>query len=75
MRSNDPKEAAMGRPASLSSGDRLGRVSRRSFRFPCGHVEDGDSVDRRTRVTERAVWVQCRACNVIGLLVARPGRR
>lgn len=65
----------MGHPASLSSVNQPGRSSRRSFRFPCGHVEGGGSVDRRMRVTERAVWVRCRACNVIGLLVARPGRR
>ncbi len=64
----------MGRPVSLSSVDRPGRAARQSFRFPCGHVEGGGSVDRRMRVTERAVWVRCRACNVIGLLVERPGR-
>ncbi len=65
----------MGRPASLSSGHRLGQAGRHSFRFPCGHVEGGDSVDRRMRVTERAVWVRCRACNLIGLIVARPNQR
>jgi hypothetical protein len=65
----------MGRPASLPTGNRLGRADRRSFRFPCGHVEGGDSVERRTHITERAVWVRCHACNVIGLLVASPSHR
>jgi hypothetical protein len=32
-------------------------------------------VDRRTRATERAAWVRCRACNVIGVLVRRTGQR
>ena len=65
----------MGRPASLSKGKRPGPTGRQSFRFPCGHVESGDSVDRRMRATERAAWVRCRACNVIGLLVRRMGPR
>jgi hypothetical protein len=75
MRSGDSKEAAMGRPASLSSGNRPGRAGRRSFRFPCGHVEDGASVDRRARGTEHALWVRCQACNVVALVVAKKGRR
>jgi hypothetical protein len=56
-------------------GKRTGPAGRQSFRFPCGHVESGDSVDRRTRATERAAWVRCRACNVIGVLVRRTGPR
>ena len=67
MRYGDPKEAAMGPPALLSGARRSGQAGRLSFRFPCGHVESGKSVDRRTRATGRAVWVRCRACNVIGL--------
>lgn len=63
----------MGRPASLPKGKRPGPTGRQSFRFPCGHVESADSVDRCTRVTERAAWVRCRACNVIALLVQRAG--
>jgi hypothetical protein len=65
----------MGRPAPLPRGKRPGPAGHQSFRFPCGHVESGDSVDRRTRATERAAWVRCRACNVIGLLVRRTGQR
>jgi len=65
----------MGRPASSANSNRPGQTGRRSFRFPCGHVEGCVSVDRRTRGNGRAVWVRCRACNVIGLVVARPDQR
>lgn len=71
----------MGRPATRfkssgpPKGSGPGRVTRRDFRFPCGHVEDGASLDRRMRTTDRAAWVRCHTCNVIGLLVAsRDGR-
>jgi hypothetical protein len=40
------------------------------FRFPCGHLEPGKSVERRLRLTEKAAWIHCRHCAVIALVVA-----
>ena len=39
------------------------------FRFPCGHVEEGKSVQRRLRLTPKAAWIGCRQCPVIALVV------
>jgi hypothetical protein len=38
------------------------------FRFPCGHVEAGTSIDTRVRQRGRATWVRCRRCNLIALV-------
>jgi hypothetical protein len=38
------------------------------FRFPCGHVEAGTSIDARVRLRRSAVWVRCRRCNLIALV-------
>ncbi len=65
----------MGRPHHSREANGPARPGARASAFPCGHVESGDSVDRRTRATERAAWVRCRACNVIGLVVRRTGQR
>ena len=41
------------------------------MRFPCGHTEPDTSAGRRVRTAEgRAVWISCRACNVIALVLA-----
>ena len=40
------------------------------MKFPCGHLQNARAVGRRTRQTARAVWVACRRCNVIALVVA-----
>jgi len=43
------------------------------FRFPCGHLDGWRAVSRRLRTSERAVWVRCRSCSVVALVVARAG--
>jgi len=55
--------------APSSAGEALGfsPSGRRRFRFPCGHVESEVMVSERLRRTFAAVWVPCRACNVIAL--------
>jgi hypothetical protein len=41
------------------------------MRFPCGHSEPDASAGPRIRAADgRAVWVPCRACNVIALVLA-----
>jgi hypothetical protein len=47
------------------------RTARRTpeMKFPCGHLQSARTVGRRTRQTPRAVWVSCRRCNVIALVV------
>ena len=44
------------------------------FRFPCGHVDGRRAVNRRLRTTDRGVWVRCRSCNLVALVVARSGK-
>ena len=43
---------------------------KRMLRFPCGHLEPARVVGRRTRVGADVVWVRCRKCNLIALMVA-----
>jgi hypothetical protein len=41
------------------------------MRFPCGHSEPDESVGPRIRAAGgRAVWIPCRACNAIALVLA-----
>jgi hypothetical protein len=41
------------------------------MRFPCGHSEPDTTVGPRVRTAGgRAVWIPCRACNVIALVCA-----
>jgi hypothetical protein len=39
------------------------------LRFPCGHVEREQAVERRTRSRAAAIWVPCENCNLIALIV------
>jgi hypothetical protein len=57
--------------ADSSTAEALGfsRSGRRRFRFPCGHIEPDVALGDRLRRTAGAVWVGCRACNVIALVV------
>lgn len=50
------------------------RAGRRApaLKFPCGHVQSAQAVGRRTRGSARALWVTCRRCNLIALMVAPP---
>lgn len=48
------------------------------LKFPCGHVAGQRAVAGRTRSTATAIWVACRRCNVVALVVrpaAAPRRR
>jgi hypothetical protein len=41
------------------------------MRFPCGHSEPDTSAGPRVRAAGgRAVWIPCRACNLIALVCA-----
>jgi hypothetical protein len=41
------------------------------MRFPCGHSELDTTVGPRIRAAGgRAVWIPCRGCNVIALVLA-----
>jgi len=60
------------RAMARRGGRRRGAAPR--LRFPCGHLEGQRAVNRRLRATERAVWIPCRSCNLITLLVARGGK-
>jgi hypothetical protein len=39
------------------------------LRFPCGHVEREQAVERRARPRAGAIWVACERCNLIALIV------
>lgn len=55
-------------PSPSSSKKPARRRSDMRFRFPCGHVEAGTSIDARVRLRRSAVWVRCRRCNLIALV-------
>ncbi len=55
---------------AVAVSKRRPRRSRPRVKFPCGHLEGEAAVDKRTRGTERAVWVGCRSCNLIVVAVA-----
>jgi len=42
------------------------------LRFPCGHVELEQVIQRRTRSRAAALWVRCARCNLIALVVSDP---
>ncbi len=55
-------------PSPNSSKKPARRRSEMRFRFPCGHVEAGTSIDTRIRQRGRGMWVRCRRCNLIALV-------
>ena len=56
--------------ALRASAARPARPRGPALKFPCGHVESQGALARRTRATAGAVWVACRKCNLIALVVA-----
>lgn len=62
--------------ADSSTAEALGfsRSGRRRLRFPCGHVEPEVTIGDRLRRMDGAIWVRCRACNVVALTMSeQPG--
>ncbi len=55
-------------PSPNSSKKPARRRSGMRFRFPCGHVATGPSIDTRVRQRGRAMWVRCRRCNLTALV-------
>lgn len=63
------------RLGALEQNDSAGLARRRMPRratglaFPCGHQESEASVLGRMREREHALWITCRRCNVLVIVV------